>query len=127
MFEEYDNTEKKYEVIFPDKSVQKYTTQELYEFFIFSDLNISGDFSDLKKKLDAGYAVMGDHMEWDWGGGYNINKGRITITKSWKANSNNISKKENELRCSHKNKYINQAGGIKFWFCRDCKKDLGDA
>lgn len=127
MFEEYDNTEKKYEVIFPDKSVQKYTTQELYEFFIFSDLNISGDFSDLKKKLDAGYAVMGDNMEWDWGGGYNINKGKITITKSWKANPNNTSKKENERGCSHKNKYINQAGGIKFWFCRDCKKDLGDA
>ena len=38
MFDDYDNTEKKYEIIFPDKSIKKYTTQELYEFFIFNDL-----------------------------------------------------------------------------------------
>lgn len=127
MFDDYDNTEKKYEIIFPDKSVLKYTTQELYEFFIFNDLNIAGDFTDLKKRLDSGYAVMGDYQEWDWGGGYHINKGKLTITKSWVPKPNGVTKKESDTNCKHKNKYINQAGGIKFWFCKDCKKDLGDA
>ena len=28
--------------------------------------------------------------------------------------------------CQHTNKYINSAGGTAFWFCRDCKEDLGD-
>lgn len=127
MFDDYDNTEKKYEIIFPDKSIKKYTTQELYEFFIFNDLSITGDFADLKKRLDSGYAVIADHMEWDWGGGFNINRGKLTITKSWVSKPNGVNKKESDTNCKHKNKYINQAGGIKFWFCKDCKKDLGDA
>ncbi len=29
--------------------------------------------------------------------------------------------------CHHQNKYINEAGGIKFWVCPQCKMDLGDA
>ena len=28
--------------------------------------------------------------------------------------------------CPHTNKYINRAGGKAFWFCKDCKSDLGD-
>ena len=30
--------------------------------------------------------------------------------------------------CKHENKYINQLSStMKFWVCKDCKKDLGDA
>ena len=29
--------------------------------------------------------------------------------------------------CYHEKKYINEAGGIKFWVCPVCKTDLGDA
>ena len=31
-----------------------------------------------------------------------------------------------ESKCKHTNKYINHAGGQDFWFCPDCKQDLGN-
>lgn len=32
-----------------------------------------------------------------------------------------------EVKCDHKDRYINEAGGKKFYVCPDCKADLGDA
>lgn len=29
-------------------------------------------------------------------------------------------------QCQHKRKYVNMAGGTKFYVCPDCKSDLGD-
>lgn len=127
MFDSYDNNEKAYEVIYSDKTVVQLTTQELYEFFIFTDTNIAGDFSDLKKKLDSGFAVMGDHQEWDWNMGANVYKGRLTITRYIPPKIPSYAKKENSSGCDHQGKYINQAGGVRFWVCPKCKKDLGDA
>jgi hypothetical protein len=53
----------------------------------------------------------------------------LTITRSRYLPPNNprFSKKETPSGCDHKGKYINQAGGIRFWVCPKCKKDLGDA
>jgi hypothetical protein len=128
MFDSYDNTEKTYEIIYSDKTTVELTTQELYEFFIFTDTNIGGDFSDLKKRLDSGYAVMGDHMEWDWGLGCNNYKGRITITRITPPKIPKATLQPFQSgACDHKGKYINQAGGVRFWVCPKCKKDLGDA
>lgn len=127
MFDSYDNNEKAYEVIYSDKTVVQLTTQELYEFFIFTDTNIAGDFSDLKKKLDSGFAVMGDHQEWDWNMGANVYKGRLTITRYIPPKIPSYAKKEKSSGCDHQGKYINQAGGVRFWVCPKCKKDLGDA
>lgn len=123
MFENYENSEKIYELQFPDGTVLKNTTQELYEFFIFNGNNFIGNFDEFKKKLDNGQCVVMDVKEWDWGMGCNINKGKIKIIRTMKTILNKIS----SLECKHENKYINQAGGIRFWVCPKCKKDLGDA
>lgn len=34
--------------------------------------------------------------------------------------------KSEEPKCPHEKKYVNVANQIKFWYCPDCKKDLGD-
>jgi hypothetical protein len=130
MFDEYDDIEKAYEITYPDKTETQFTAQELYEFFLLSGTGIVGDFSDLKKRLDSGYAVTGDHMEWDWNLGTSIYKGKLIITRITPPKvpvklSND--KKSNESKCKHEGKYVNQAGGIRFWVCPSCKKDLGDA
>lgn len=41
-------------------------------------------------------------------------------------NTSNNSAKTNSS-CQHLNKYVNYAGGTGFWFCPDCKADLGNA
>lgn len=54
----------------------------------------------------------------------------------WNIDDEPAAKKESErqlemrakqINCLHKEKYINEAGGVKFWVCPSCKKDLGDA
>jgi|LauGreDrversion4_2_1035121.scaffolds.fasta_scaffold249594_2 hypothetical protein len=128
MFNSYDDKEKDYEVIYPDSHSAKLTTQELYEFFIFTEHNISGDFGDLKTKLDKGITVTGDHTEWDWSMGCSNYKGKLTILRCSPPKIPTTTKFESKSSgCSHEGKYINQAGGFKFWVCPKCKKDLGDA
>lgn len=128
MFNTYDDNEKHYEVTYSDYTTVKFTTQELYEFFIFTETNISGDFEDLKLKLDKGIIVTGDHNEWDWSLGCTNYKGRLSITKITPPKIPTNNKFESKTSgCSHEGKYINQAGGFKFWVCPKCKKDLGDA
>lgn len=128
MFNAYDDKEKTYEIIYPNNNSAKFTTQELYEFFMFNEHNISGDFEDLKTKLDKGITVTGDHNEWDWGMGCNNYKGKLTVTRCVPPTIPTSKKIETKtLGCTHEGKYINQAGGTKFWVCPKCKKDLGDA
>lgn len=128
MFDSYDDTEKAYEVIFSDKTVVHYTAQQLYEFFIFNDLNIDEDFSDIKKRLDSGFAVIGDHQEYDWQMAVNVYKGKLSITRYIPPKiPNSWTKQEKSTDCAHDGKYINQAGGVRFWVCPKCKKDLGNA
>lgn len=128
MFNNYDDKEKTYEVTYSDKTTAKFTAQELYEFFIFTETNIGGDFDDLKRRLDSGYAVIGDHLEWDWGLGCSNYKGKLSITRCAPPKIPTEFKKESgNFECKHEGKYINQAGNSRFWVCPKCKKDLGDA
>lgn len=128
MFDNYDNIEKLYEIVFSNTRKIQYTTKELYEFFIFTETNIGGSFEDLKSRLDSGFCIGGDDIEWDWTSGSHIKRGRLYITRFAPPKiPSSYSKENNSSNCKHKNKYINQAGGIRFWVCPSCKKDLGDA
>ena len=128
MFDNYDNYEKKYKIKHTcNGTIRELTTQELYEFYIFHTHNINEDFTAILKRLDSGDTVLGDDIEFDFTMGNDIYKGQIKITKFIPHGL-----KINELPppvpkyCSHKNKYINTAGGKKFYVCPNCKADLGD-
>lgn len=125
MIENYNDIEKEYEVIYSDNSSRKYTTQELHDFFIFTDTDFDGDFSDFKWKLDAGMTISVDYYDWDWSWGTASPKGKLKIKKLTTAETSESNPKSSE--CKHEEKYINQAGGILFWVCPFCKKDLGNA
>lgn len=125
MFSTWDDEIKAYNILYSDGRVASYTTQQLYEYFIFNDLGIGNDFSDLKGRLDRGESVSGDDCQWDWNTQCNVYKGRIVITKITGAKGKVHHKETNG--CKHENKYINEAGGIKFYVCPKCKADLGDA
>jgi hypothetical protein len=125
MFSTWDDEVKTYNVLSSDGSLKSLTTQELFEYFIFHDLGITGEFVDLKVRLDKGESVDGDDCQWDWGIGANVYKGRLTITKITGLKIKPVHKETNG--CKHENKYINEAGGIKFWFCKNCRSDLGNA
>jgi hypothetical protein len=127
MFDTWDDIEKLYNVLISTGEARHLTTQELYEYFLFNDTGIKGEFVDLKVRLDKGESVAGDFYEWDWSLGTNAYRGRITITRSNKTNMSQHKSNTGKLKCDHRNKYINEAGGTKFWFCKDCKSDLGDA
>jgi hypothetical protein len=127
MFSTWDDEVKSYSILNPTGEIKHLTTQELYEYIIFNDIGISEDFSDLKVKLDRGESVIGDYCEWDWNLGSTIYRGRITITKSNKDSAPKHVSKADNLKCGHSNKYINEAGGIKFYVCPQCKADLGNA
>lgn len=128
MFNTYDDSENSYEIIYPDKTEKKLTAQQLYEFFIFNDTNIGGDFDDLKKKLDSGLSVTGDHMEWDWTSWSPTYKGKLIISRRLPPKLPPQFKKDaSKNECRHENKYVNHIGSTRFWVCPKCKKDLGDA
>jgi hypothetical protein len=127
MFGDYDNTEKKFEIIFHNKKNLECTTQELYEFLIWNATNIDDDFSVVLKKLEAGFAVVGDDTEFDFGLGGIYRKGPLTITRIYKPSQTPPPIPMEAGVCRHERKYINQAGGTKFWVCPTCKKDLGNA
>ena len=128
MFDQYDNNDKKYEVMYPDNIIVKLTTQELYELFLFIMQDFQGDFTDLKLKLDMGDEVNVSHNEWDFGLGTPIFKGFLKVKR---INSLKAKNPKNDLQktCNHKDKYIVQHfnGGAKYWVCPVCKADLGDA
>ena len=69
-------------------------------------------------------------MEWDWHMGCNTYKGRLTITRITPPTRTPDYTKEYSTDangCKHENRYINEAGGVRFWVCPKCKKDLGNA
>lgn len=129
MFDSFlDDTEVKYEIILSDKTVIKCTTSKLYDFYIFNEHNIPLDFQQLTSQLDAGYAITGDDTDFDFSSCSYVYKGKLILSKHHskdqiKTAVTNI-KVSNE--CKHEKKYINQAGGIRFWVCPVCKKDLGN-
>ena len=128
MFDTYDTYEKKYRISYTSTgNTNELTTQELYEFYIFNTHNIYDSFEDVLKRLDAGDTVLGDDNEFDFTMGCEVYNGQVKITKAVPKGL-----KINELPppvpkcCDHRDKYINSAGGTRFWFCRSCLKDLGD-
>jgi hypothetical protein len=125
MFSTWDDEVKVYNIEFSDGTIKQLTTQELYEYFLFHDIGIKGEFVDFKHRLDEGELVNAEDVQWDWGVGASIYKGLLKISKIRDIKSKPFHKETN--RCNHKNKYINEAGGTRFWVCPQCKADLGDA
>ena len=127
MFNYYDDSKKEYEIIHHDGTTESLTAQELYEFYILNEHGLNDAFDYTKRRLDSGETVVADDNVYDWNLSSSIYKGRLLFKK---ANfTQKVPPKINTTSsgCSHSNKYINEAGGIKFCFCKSCKSDLGDA
>jgi hypothetical protein len=128
MFDTYDTVEKKYKVVYSASGyTNELTTQELYDFYIFNTHNIFDSFEDIIKQLDNGDTIIGDDNEFDWDMGANVYQGKVKITKNvFKGMKVNHLPPPVPKTCDHKDKYINRAGGVRFYFCPSCRKDLGD-
>jgi hypothetical protein len=129
MFDTYDSYEKKYRITYTSTGrTNELTTQELYEFYIFNTHNIYDSFEDVLKRLDAGDTVLGDDNEFDFTIGTEVYNGQLKITKSIpKGLKMNTLPPPVPNSCDHRDKYINSAGGVRFYVCPKCKRDLGDA
>lgn len=125
MFSTWDDEVKTYNLEFSNGTIKQLTAQELYEYFIFHDIGIIGEFVDFKQRLDKGELVTGEDVQWDWGVGASIYKGLLKISKIGSTKAKPFHKEI--IGCKHNNKYINEAGGVRFWVCPQCKADLGDA
>lgn len=132
MFTDFDDSFEDYEIIFSDGTRHKCTAQELFEFYVMYEHGLKDSFEYFKDKLDKVKEVEASDYGYDWNLGTHVYRGKLifkriatdTWNKEWLAP---VPPKINDANCKHKNKYINQAGGIKFWYCKDCKSDLGDA
>jgi hypothetical protein len=129
MFDDYDNTDKRYRITNSDGMTRDVTEQGLYEFYIFTRNGINKSFSDVLHDLRNGHLVQGEDYDFDWNVGGDIYKGKLFIEPIGRvqksASSGGASSSDNQ--CRHPNKYINSAGGVKFWVCPCCKKDMGNA
>jgi restriction endonuclease S subunit len=129
MFETYDDIDRFYELKYEDGTVVNLTAMELYEYYLLHEHGILDSYERLKLRLDGGEEITASHYVYDFSIGANIYKGKVKF-KNFNATkkSTTVSKQSiPDVICKHENKYINQAGGIKFWICPKCKKDLGDA
>lgn len=128
MFNSYDSSTKKYIIIDSSGSKAELTTQELYEYYIFNDHGIRDSFEDVIKRLDTGLPVTGDDCEWDWSLGTSIRRGTLTIrAKMETLKSSTSSSKKETKKCNHSKKYVAVFTTFRYWYCPDCKEDLGDA
>jgi hypothetical protein len=128
MFDMYDDDEAVYRLKYSSNGGSDFVTAHaLYEFFMLEEHKLLMTFSELLKQLDRGDVVYAEQWVYNWTSGTNEYEGAIVLSKP--------SAKSAELPppiptqagyCSHKDKYVNEAGGTKFWFFRICKKDLGD-
>lgn len=125
MFDLYDNSNRIYKIVFSSNKEELLTKQEFYEWFLLSEHGIKTSFESVVSTLENGESLSADEYDYDWGLGINVYKGKLRITK---VSGYSFSPPQlPNTNCSHKNKYINHAGNIKFWYCKDCKSDLGDA
>ena len=127
MFSHYDDSKKEYEIVRDNGVTETLTAQEFYEFYIIQNHGLHAPFDHTKRRVDSGETVVAEDNQFDWGMGSVVYKGRLFFKKI--ASSPKVTAKPNTTgsNCLHRNKYINEAGGIKFWYCKDCKSDLGDA
>lgn len=130
MFDDYDNTDKCYRITHSDGMTRDVTEQGLYEFYIFTRNGITKPFSDVLHDLRNGQLVQGEDYDFDWNLGGDIYKGKLFIEpigRVQKSASSQPSSNSSDNQCRHPNKYVNSAGGVKFWVCPSCKKDMGNA
>jgi hypothetical protein len=128
MFNSYENNTDKYIITDSSGSEADVTTQELYEFYIFNQHDITDSFEDIIRRLNSGLNVTGNDYEFDWDLGTTVWKGKLTIkAKNLLPSGMTPAPKTSSTKCRHLKKYINSAGASKFWVCPDCKEDLGDA
>lgn len=125
MFDLYDTVDKVYELTRPDGSVDMLTEQDVHDFVLFClDSATSWSFEKIMSELKRGNVVTESYYEFDWTLGTNIFKGVVKFKKI----KNDIPPKiTTDNSCRHNGKYVNSAGGARFWVCPTCKKDLGDA
>lgn len=126
MFDMYDDNEAFYKLKYSSNGVIDYlTTQALYEFFMLEEHKLLCTFSELLKQLDRGDIVYAEQWTFNWHSSTNDYEGAIVITRP---DATKVAAVPSVIGgCLHKDKYVNNAGGTKFWYCRSCKKDLGDA
>jgi hypothetical protein len=125
MFDFYDNEDKDYELTRWDGTTELLTEQELHDFILFcltphSRIQFDQALVDLKK----GFTLTEAYYDFDWSMGTSVYKGNVYIKK---VNPSFPPKIPSTGGCKHEGKYVNSAGGFKFWVCPTCKKDLGDA
>jgi hypothetical protein len=126
MFHAYDDHDYCYELIYPDGRKVSKTAQGLSEFFVFSEHGLGYDFEEFMNKLDKGYVVSAEDNAYDYGSQSYRYQGNILINKK-KQTKSEAPPEHKHLDCKHTDKYVNSAGGVKFYVCPKCKQDLGDA
>jgi hypothetical protein len=129
MFDIYDDYTKLYELTFSDGNIESLTTQELWEFFLMQEHSITGTFQQLKARLDKGEEITAQDTRYDWTLQTSIYVGNVLIKKikPLVQKTTQPATTATPTTCLHQGKYVNQAGGVKFWVCPLCKKDLGNA
>jgi hypothetical protein len=133
MFDDYDNTDKCYRITHADGRTRDVTEQKLYEFYLFSHNGITRPFSDILHDLRNGKLIQGEDYDFDWKLGIEVHKGKLFIEpigrvqKSAPSQSSSKGSNSSDSQCRHPNKYVNSAGGVRFWVCPSCKKDMGNA
>jgi hypothetical protein len=126
MFDFYDNEEKDYELTRWDGTTEVLTEQELHDFILFCLNPSAQSFEKILSDLNKGMTVTESYYDFDWNMGTSVYKGNVKFKKI--SLSQSIPPKiPSTGKCKHEGKYVNSAGGFKFWVCPTCKKDLGDA
>ena len=129
MFETYDDIDRFYELKYEDGTAVNLTAIELYEYYLLHEHGILDSFERLKLRLDGGEEITASHYVYDFSIAANIYKGKVKFRNFNATKKSTTASKQSipNVICRHENKYINQAGGTKFWVCPQCKKDLGNA
>ena len=128
MFDMYENTIKKYKFTTTTGIKQELTENDLYELMMLDIHHVNiGVFTDVIRKLDLGFNIEEDYYEFDWVLGTPVRKGRFTLSKLKQKLTTEPPPIPKNSGCDHKGKYVNEAGGVRFFVCPKCKADLGDA
>lgn len=128
MLDLYDDEHQVYKLKYSSNGISEFkTAQELYEFFMLEEHKLLCTFNELKKKLDNGDTVYAEDWKYNWGSGTHEYEGAIVLSNPTSKGIAVAKPTSTSGYCDHKDKYVNSAGGIRFWFCRSCRRDIGDA
>jgi hypothetical protein len=127
---DYDDMDKCFRITHADGRTRDVTEQGLYDFYVFNRHGINKSFTEVVNDLRNGHLIHGEDYDFDWNLGVDIYKGKLFIEPIGRVQKSSPPQQEmfkREYGCSHPRKYINSAGGVRFYVCPDCKRDLGDA